>query len=37
MEGTSQAVLGSSSQREGTGQPVDLFFSFIFSSFIFSF
>jgi hypothetical protein len=33
MEGTSQAVLGSSSEREGAGQPVDLFFS----SFIFSF
>jgi hypothetical protein len=26
MEGTSQAVLGSSSQPEGTGQPVDYFF-----------
>ncbi len=30
MEGTSQGVLGSSSQREGTGQPVDLFISFSF-------
>jgi hypothetical protein len=37
MEGTSQAVLGSSSRREGTGQPVDFFFSFSFLFFLFFF